>query len=49
MEEEVEVVNLIISKYFNFSIGIVNPNPGTVIGDEITGGDDFYLVSIKTR
>lgn len=29
--------------------GIINPNPGTVISDEVTGENDFYLVSIKTR
>jgi aubergine-like protein len=29
--------------------GILNPNPGTVISDQVTKDDDFYLISIKTR
>jgi len=28
---------------------IINPEPGTVISDEVTGKNDFYLISIKTR
>ena len=49
MAAAAEQVYIILHFYNNFSQGIINPNPGTVIADEVTGGDDFYLVSIKTR